>query len=80
MRHCETSRVWHCCRISSVRAVRVLGAESSVSAAPAAFTVQRGDLWLTDVRQNTLAACRGSKRNTVAESLTLSVVLKQTVL
>lgn len=50
-----------------------------MTAASAALAVQRRDLWLTEVCQNTLAAGGSSQRHTISGELTLSVISQQTV-
>lgn len=81
VRHCERSRVRHRDRIraGAVGAVRVLCAEAPLPTAPAALTVQRGDLRLTEVCQDALAAGGGSQGHAVPGGLALSVVSQQTV-
>ena len=77
----ERGRVWHCRRVGAgaVGAVGILCAKAPVATAPAALAVQRGDLWLAQVRQNTLTAGGGPQGYAVPGRLALSVVYQKTV-
>lgn len=81
VRHGDRRTVRHGGRVGAgaVRAVRVLGAEAPVAAASAAFAVQRRDLRLAEVGQNTFAAGGGFQRRAVPGGLSLVVVPQQTV-